>query len=178
MTPDSCLLSVIRRPKPGKVSIMLDGVPVPNDPDSGPLLITSGTRPLMWLESPLKGGFVRLAVRKNEGLGSLFLSMVEAVAEEGERREWENVFPATKKGVLEATARTHYYELPSPILLHGSDFDTDLAPSIDHLEADWLHPSWAVVVPSRDYVGTVFLIGNDHLAAVLHNPSRGVCVVR
>jgi hypothetical protein len=178
LKPEHSLLQLVVKSLPGKVGIIMDGVEVPSDPDSGPLLITSGSRPLMWLSSPLRGKFVRLAIRRCEDLGSILSQIVRAVSDEGHRLGWGNNFPPTKSGVLDATARVHYYELPSPVLVCGPDFDTELAPAIDHVVVSWMEPGWAVVVPDREYVGTAFLIGSDYVAAVVHNPSRGISVIR
>lgn len=153
--------------------LMMDGVPVP---DSGPYLITS-SKSLMWVERSFAGGFLRLAVRQQSADG-LYRDLVEAIADEGVRREWGNVHPATTEGVLEGLNHLHYYDLPDSTLLYGSDFDIGLAPDLERAPADWLPSTWAVLVPDRAYVGTAYVFGDQHLAAVVHNPSRAVVVLR
>ena len=167
------LLAVVQHPA-DRQPILLDGVPVP--PESGPFLITS-SKDLLWVERAFGEGFLRLGVRQAP-LGDLFRSMVESIAVEGVEREWGNVLPATKDGVVKGLAHLHYYDLPDAVLLYGEDFDISLAPGITRAPADWLPPTWGVLVPSREYVGTAFLFGTARVAAVVHNPSRGVVVLK
>jgi len=157
-----------------KRPLMLDGVPVPRE--AGPFLITA-TRELMWVERAFGSGFLRLAVRK-QTTDQLYSDLVAEIAEEGVRRDWGNVQPPTMAGVLEGMNYLHYYDLPDPTLLYGSEFDIGAAPDMNRAPADWLPPSWAVLVPDRAYVGTVYLFGGGYLGAVVHNPSRGVVVLR
>lgn len=165
------LLSVVHHAS-GRTPLMLDGVPVPAE--SGPFLITS-SKSLLWVERAFGDGFLRLGVRQ-ASLDDLFCSMVEAIASEGVEREWGNVLPATPEGVLEGLAYLNYYDLADPTLLYGSDFDISIASEITRAPADWLPPTWAVLVPRREYVGTAFVFGSN-VGAVVHNPSRGVVVL-
>ena len=158
-----------------KRPLMLDGVPVPS-PDAGPFLVTS-SRALLWVERAFGNGFLRLAVRKQTA-DELYRDLVSEIAEEGVRREWGNVHPATVEGVLAGIEHLHYYELPDATLLYGSEFDIGAAPDLSRAPADWLPPTWAVLVPDRAYVGTMYLFGDGYLGAVVHNPSRGVVVLR
>jgi len=170
---NSHLLASIEHPFQ-KRPLMLDGVPVP--PDAGPFLITA-SRKLMWVERAFGTGFLRLAVRQQK-TDELYRDLVTEIAEEGVRREWGNVQPPTAEGVLEGMKHLHYYDLPDATLLYGSEFDIGIAPDMARAPADWLPPSWAVLVPDRSYVGTVYLFGDGYLGAVVHNPSRGVVVLR
>jgi hypothetical protein len=167
------LLAVVNHSS-GRQPVMLDGVPVPAE--SGPFLITS-SKALLWVERAFGDGFLRLGVRPTP-LDDLFRSMVESVASKGSERGWGNVLPATPDGVLLGLAYLHYYDLPEPTLLYGSDFDISIAADLTRAPADWLPPTWAVLVPSREYVGTAFVFGNGHVGAVVHNASRGVVVLR
>jgi hypothetical protein len=170
---NSNLLAVVEHPYKRR-PLMLDGVPVPRD--SGPFLITS-TKATMWVERAFGEGFLRLAVREQRR-GDLFLDLVTEVAAEGLRRGWGNVYPPTTDGVLEGIKHLHYYDLSDATLLYGSEFDIGVAPDMPRAPADWLPPSWGVLVPDRAYVGTVYLLGDNFLGAVVHNPSRGIVVLR
>ena len=167
------LLSLVRHPFK-KRPLMLDGVPVPSD--SGPFLVTS-SKAVLWVERAFGEGFLRLAVRKQKP-DDLYRALVIEIASEGGRRGWGNVHPPTTAGVLEGIKHLHYYDLPDVTLLYGADFDIGSAPDISRAPADWLPPSWGVLVPDRTYVGTVYLLGEGYLGAVVHNPSRGVVVLR
>jgi hypothetical protein len=166
------LLSIVHYAS-GRRPFMLDGVPVPAE--SGPFLVTS-SKSLLWVERAFGDGFLRLGVRQAT-TGDLFRSMVESIASEGITREWGNVLPTTSEGVLEGLSYLHYYDLQDPTLLYGSEFDISVAPEITRSPADWMPPTWAVLVPSREYVGTAFLFGDGHVGAVVHNPSRGIVVL-
>ena len=166
------LLAVVDHPYKRR-PMMLDAVPVPN---SGPFLITS-TKATMWVDRAFGEGFLRLAVRQ-QPTGDLFRDLVIEIAAEGMRRGWGNVHPPTTDGVLEGIKHLHYYDLPDTTLLYGSEFDIGAAPDMARAPADWLPPSWGVLVPDRAYVGTVYLLGDNFLGAVVHNPSRGIIVLR
>lgn len=167
------LLSVIHHTA-DRQPVMLDGVPVP--PEAGPFLITS-SKGLLWVERAFGEGFLRLGVREIP-LGDLFRSMVEQIASEGVEREWGNVLPATKDGVVKGLAYLHYYGLSDATLVYGEDFDISLATAIPRAPADWMPPTWAVLVPGREYVGTAFQFGSAHVGAVVHNASRGIVVLQ
>lgn len=156
--------------------LMLDGVPVPTSSDSGPFLVTS-SRSVLWVERSFGEGFLRVAVRKQK-VDDLFRDLTSAIATEGAQRGWGNVHPPTTAGVLDGLHHLHYYDLPDATLLYGSEFDIGVAPDISRAAADWLPSSWGVLVPDRSYVGTVYLLGDGYLGAVVHNPSRGVVVLR
>jgi len=160
-----------------KRPLMIDNVPASTDPDAGPFLITS-SKSLMWVERAFETGFLRVAVRKDT-LDQLYRGIVEEIATEGVSREWGNVHPGTKGGVLACMAHLSYYGLPDPVLLYGEEFDIGLAPAIQRVPADWLPPTWGVVIPDdRSFVGTAYVFGGGHLGAVVHNSSRGLCVIR
>ena len=156
--------------------LMMDGVPASEDPEAGPFLITS-SKSLMWVGHAFRGGFLRVAVQRIK-IPDLFRSIVENIAEEGVKRAWGNVLPPTKEGVLEGLAHLNYYGLPDPVLLYGSEFDVGVAPGVNHVPADWLPSTWGVLVPDREYVGTAYLFKEGQVGAVVHNPSRGVVVIR
>ena len=172
---NSDLLMRVKHPT-DRVPLMLDKIPASSDPESGPFLITS-SRSLMWVERAFKGGFLRVATRTST-VESLYSEVVRSILDEGSSREWGNVFPSTKEGVLSCLSRFHYYELPNPVLLYGEGFDIGLAPSVDRIPADWVPEGWAIMVPDREYVGTVFEVGDNHAGIMVHNASRGVAIIR
>ena len=156
--------------------VMVDRIPVSEDPDAGPFLITS-SRSVAWVEQALRGGFLRIAVRQRS-VDDLFRSLVEAVVEKGVERGWGNVLPSTKQGVLEGLAHLSFYGLVEAELLYGSDFDIGIASDLSRVPVEWLPPTWGVLVPgNREFVGTAFLLREGHVGAVVHNPSRGVVVL-
>lgn len=172
---NSDLLIRVRHPT-NKVPIMLDGIPASSDPESGPFLVTS-SRGLLWVEKAFRGGFLRVATRRSDP-HDIYREMVEIIAEEGMGRDWGNVFPPTREGLLEALARFHHYELPNPVLLYGENFDIGISDSVDRIPAEWVPEGWAVMVPDREYVGTLFEVGDKHVGAISHNASRGVVIIR
>jgi hypothetical protein len=157
--------------------VMLDRVPAPEGPDAGPFLITSSTS-LLWVERAFHGGFLRVAVRESVR-DSLFRDIIEEISGRGVEREWGNVLPATEEGLLEGLAHLSYYDLSDPVLLYGADFDIGVAEHVARVPADWLPATWAVLIPNdRGFVGTAFTFPGGHVGAIVHNPSRGVVVLR
>ena len=155
--------------------LMLDNVPAPSDPDAGPFLISS-SRGLMWVERAFGGGFLRVAIRRVEP-HDLFRSVVREVSREGNNRGWGNTFPATASGVDSAFAHVDYYELPNPMLLHGATW-TEIPEGRLSRRVEWMPEGWAIVLPDREYVGTVFTLGDGHVGLLCHNPSRGMAILR
>ena len=163
-------------PHNAKHPLMLDNVPVSSDPDAGPFLVTS-TKSFLWVERAFDSGFLRVAVRQ-VGADDLYRAVVEEIAVKGLDRGWANVVPPTQQGVAEGVAHIDYYGLPEPTLLYGEGFDIGLAPDMERVPVSWLPPSWGVLVPDREYVGTVYVFGDGFVGAVVHNPSRGVVVIK
>ncbi len=170
------LLSIVEMPTK-RVPVMLDRIPASEADGAGPFLITS-SKSLMWVERAFRGGFLRVAVRQSNA-DDLFRDLVERIASEGVRREWGNVHPDSKDGVLSALAHLSYYGLSDPILLYGEDFDISVASDLPRAPADWLPPSWGVIIPSdREFVGTAFLFREGNVGAVVHNAPRGVVILK
>ena len=159
-----------------KTPIMLDKVPAPVDPDAGPFLVSS-SRSLMWVSRAFEGGFLRLAIRDTD-TDTLYREVVESVAQEGLEKGWGNVLPPTKEGVLEGMNHLSYYGFSEFTLLYGEDFDISLCPNMSRSPASWLPDSWAVIVPDREYVGVVYKFGGGKVGALVHNPSRGIVVIK
>jgi len=168
------LLCVI--PHGAKRPLMLDNVPVSPDPNAGPFLITS-SRSLLWVERAFETGFLRVAVRQI-GAQDLYGDLIAEIAREGSDREWGNVVEPTPDGIAAGLAHLEYYGLPEPTLLYGESFDIGVAPDMERVPVSWLPPSWGVLVPDREYVGTVYLFGEGFVGAIVHNPSRGVVVLK
>lgn len=173
---NSNLLSLVDQTKVDTAPFMLDNVPAPDDPEAGPFLVTS-SKDMLWVDRAFRGGFLRIAVRP-ASLLDVYRRVVEVVAEKGVERAWGNVLPATKEGIVEGLAYLSYFDLPDTMLIYGEDFDIGLAPELERSPAEWLPPTWGVLVPAREYVGTAYLFGGGHIGALVHNPSRGIVVLR
>jgi hypothetical protein len=172
---NSHLLSLVEYPIKNR-PVMLDRVPAPENPDAGPFLVSS-SKSVVWVPRAFPGGFLRVAVR-NVNLDTLSREVVNAVVGAGEEHQWGNVQPATKSGVIEGMAHLHYYGLTTTCLLYGGAFDISIAPDLSRSPVGWLPPTWAVLVPSREYVGTAYLFGEGYAGALVHNPSRGMVVLK
>lgn len=173
---NSNLLVLVEVPDTDTIPFMLDRVPVPDDPEAGPFLVTS-SKDLMWVERAFHGGFLRVAVRP-VSLPSVYRRIVEMSADMGVSRSWGNTFPATKEGLVAGLAYLSYFDLPDAMLLYGDDFDIGIAPDLERSPAEWLPPTWGVLVPAREYVGTAYLLREGNVGVAAHNPSRGIVVLR
>ena len=159
-----------------KTPIMLDRVPAPSDPEAGPFLISS-SRSLIWVARAFEGGFLRLAIRSAD-TDTIYREIVESVAQEGLDKGWGNVHPPTKEGVLEGMNHLSYYGFSDFTLLYGDEFDISLCLNMDRAPASWLPSSWAVMVPGREYVGTVYKFDGNKSGVLVHNPSRGIVIIK
>ena len=151
------LLSVCSLSTTNRRPLLIE-VPVPSE--TGPYLVTSAAA-CMWVDRPFKTGMVRAAVRAISPV-DLFRTILETIMQASQDFDWGAVVPTFK----EAEDRMAEYDL--------SDFDILSPDTVDWLPEGVSH----ILVPvEREYLGTVFVSG-DYAAAVVHNASRGISVVR
>jgi hypothetical protein len=159
------LLTVVSMPKPEHPPLMLE-LQVPSN-ECAPFLVSS-SRDLLWVGASESG--VRVGVRQCSP-SDLFFSVVVAVADKGDSEGWGNVVSTLR----EAADHLDYYGLEYDVLVGAGTDSCDL----DTLAAHWLPAGWGVVVPKdRDYLGTVYDFGEGFVAALVHNPARGLAIVR
>jgi hypothetical protein len=166
--------------------LMMEGIPV--SPETYPYLISGMAQKVLWVRQPREQ--LSVAFRYNESLDSLFPSIVEAVEKEGVKKEWGNVLPFTEGGVERALSHLLYYGIrPAEILYsdHGPQLtDKEVILSGDSQEVvnkvskvPWLPPGYGVVVPeNKAYLGSAIVLSEGCFAIVVHNPSRGMVVLR
>ena len=167
-------------PVPGKVPT--GKVPLwmaaPVHEDLEPFLVTS-SRSCCWLyATALRDGCVRTAWRKAT-LEKLYGELVFEIADKGRELEWGNVHPASYDGVSDAILHLADYGILDVDVIHGVEFDTTIVPEdITCSAATWLPPKEAVILSvDRACVGTAYVLSGGHHAVVVHNASRGVCVI-
>jgi len=153
------------------------------NPESAPFLVSS-RKAMLWVQRSSMAGFVRAAVRTGvEDNGEMYLEVVRAIAQMGSEAEWGNVQPWTEEGLQEALSYLAYFgftevELLIPNTKEAAKF-VSTQTECEITVADWLEPGMVVAIPKdRSFVGSLGRIDEDSVVVVVHNPSRGVTVVR
>ena len=153
---------------------------LPVNPELSPVLVTS-SQGVMWVND--RDGLVRAAFR--DDLGDFFRGVLTSSFEEGAEKKWQNSSPLSETGLKEAISFLQYYEIPEPycLLLHPSKVDavesTATATGLKVFQSSWLPADKAVLIPKdRTYLGSLIQHKSGMFAAVIHNISRGMFVLR
>lgn len=191
----SNLLQVIRfKPqalkKKSNYPLMVD---VPVDDEAAPFLVSSSKGGYLWIEKAHPGNMIKAAVQDIATPGQVFYEVLDAVIQRGAEEKWGNVHPYTEEGLKEAIKYLEFYGLTDVELLVSRSKSEKNSGSVRH-RPEWLttkkfdypiHPtSWLpdnciVVVPSdRGFVGTIAHFAPKKIIVAVHNPSRGLAVVK
>jgi hypothetical protein len=146
------------------------------NPELAPFLVSS-TRSVAWVPHASKENTVRAAMREREGIES---ELVAAIITMGNEVEWGNIHALTTEGIQACVEHVKSY-IDEPLeILFSSDTDMEgirLPKDIATTSAQWIPTDCVVVVPvDRTYVGSLWVIGRHKIAALVHNPARGIAV--
>ena len=88
--------------------------------------------------------------------------------------------PLTTEGIRACVEHvSHYIDGPLEILC-SRETDLDGIELPDHIQqtpAKWIPTDCAVVVPmDRKFLGTLWIVGQQNVSALIHNASRGMAV--
>jgi len=159
--------------------LMMEGVPV--SPETAPYLVSGASRRVLWVRQPRER--VSAAFRYGETRREFYPSIVEAVEKEGKKRGWGNVLPFSEEGLQGAVSHLLYYGI-KPVEVFVSPHGPELIAEGEYggyrvLKASWLLPGYAVIIPeNRAYLGSAIVLSGECFAVILHNPSRGMAVLR
>jgi len=143
------------------------------------------------------GHLVRAFIRRDQDVDLIFQQVLATVIDRGETYTYGNIHPYTEEGVQSALEYVSYFlsggetEIVNPLhqLLELLVPEGSPWAETSHLDfqgikvpvevAKWLPKDTAVVVPlDRGFLGDVHLFGQTSSAVVVHNPARGIAVVR
>jgi len=179
--------------KEGNVPLMME---FPVHEELAPYLVSS-SKAVLWVEEAHPGDpkHVKAAVRTIKTPGNFFWELTEALIERGSAEKWGSVHPFCEKGVRDAIAHLHYYDLTDLELLVPRTRVADASRDTDkeaYERPDWLtqanlqlplKPSgWApdncaIAVPrDRSFVGVLLHLAPKSICAAIHNASRGVAI--
>lgn len=175
-SPIPLLTQMIVMPGGQKTPMMME-VPVSSELD-GPFLFLS-SKSYFWAEHSFKHGFLRTAVRKILK-PLLFRELVEIIATSSLERQWGNVHPSTREGVVAGFSHLADYDILDVEVLYGSGFDLSILPDdVNAVEASWAPDGWALVLPTdRSFLGTTFNFGGNQHGSLIHNASRGIAIIQ
>lgn len=181
------LLHLLPMPKQAMAKTVLPLMEVPVDPELAPYLVSSMTG-VTWVGKTSTQGFIRTAFRTQsskplvDGLvlpspGAEFLSpnldteILKAVFERSCQEKWGSVQPMSQEGYDSAKEYLRSYGITDVELLAHPRTKLGL----QAIRATWVPLRMIVLVPkNRLLLGTLHVVSRDHVAAVVHNPSRGM----
>jgi len=165
----------------GKTPLLVENIPV--DPLCAPYLVTSSTG-VAWVEVPHPGDVVRAAVREVTP-GAIFTELLMAIIKRSEADNWGSVQPYTKEGLQEAVQYLDFYglneiEILIPPMSKSKWPKWLLEKSHLHIRpSSWIPKGCLVVIPhDRDYVGMIGHLDGKRVAALVHNASRGIAILK
>jgi len=171
------LLHLIPLPKEALAKAILPLMKVPVDPELAPYLVSS-LHSVVWVPRVSKEGDIRTAFRPQSRFqeGSLVhqtldTELVQAVFQRAREEGWGSVHPMTPEGLVQAKDYLRSYGIEEcELLVHPlTKF------KVDAVRANWVPLRMLVLVPKdRLYLGTLHVVSRDQVAAVVHNPSRGM----
>lgn len=156
------------------MGLTLEDLPV--NRELAPFLVSS-TRSVTWVPYASKNNTVRAGIRSRENIEA---ELVAAVVLMGQEAQWGNIQPLTTEGIQACIAHLReYLDAPVEIIVSAeTDLDeVELPEGMAVTTARWAPLNCAIVVPvDRTYLGTLWVIGRERVAALVHNASRGMAV--
>tara|TARA_B100000282_G_scaffold255822_1_gene201952 strand:+ start:94 stop:621 length:528 start_codon:yes stop_codon:yes gene_type:complete len=148
----------------------------------GPFLVSS-TKGFVWVEKKFPGNFIRSATRKEQPI-NLFRECVLKIRSLSEERQWGSVKPYSHQGLKDALLYLGYFGFKEFDLYQNPE-DKNIDLGFDSLEnlfrswEDWVPKGMLVLTPTdKSYLGTLYSFGKGNFACCVHNPSRGVCILK
>lgn len=170
------LLDIVALNPKGQSSQTLTLEDIQVNPELAPYLISS-MRSVVWVPHASQKGTVRAGVRERPGIEA---ELVAALIEMGTEMQWGNIHPLTTEGVQACLDHVStYIEGPLEIVCNEeTDLENVVLPEhVQQTPAKWIPLDCIVIVPmDRSYLGTLWVLGPDRVAALVHNASRGIGV--
>lgn len=153
---------------------------VPVNPKSAPFLVSAregADHPLVWVPRAGKNDTIRVCPRVD---ATIRTKIIEEIVLTGEQKKLGNVHRLTKEGVVEAQRYLSFFGFDDIEALVSEDVgDTFLPDVVPVYEKEWVPSGHMVLVPSdRAFVGDLGQMSTGHIMAVVHNPLRGIAVVK
>lgn len=148
----------------------------PVDPRCAPFLITA-TQRLMWVSKTNASGNIRSAFQPPKDTGLIYSNIIEEIVSKSEESDWGLVFPKSRDGLKEALERMAYYEIDDIEFIAPAEESSDLIPD-NAQRVSWLQGCILIVPKNRDYLGNLLTTPRNKTMALIHNASRGICILR
>ena len=146
----------------------------------GPFLVTS-TKGFVWVIEKFPGNFIRSATRKANP-NEVFSGVVKSILDKSLDDNWGSVKPLTYKGLQESILYLSYYGFSEFDVFFNSKEDFKQFERLENVYyswQDWVPKGQAVVAPvDKSYLGTLYSFGKGNFACCVHNPSRGICILK
>jgi len=152
---------------------------IPVDPKSAPFLVSAregAPYPLVWVHKANNREKIRACPRKDLTLRT---KIIEEIVRAGEEKEVGNVHPLTAEGVQAALAYLKSYGFEDVEALVAADVKETYLERMNTYVKEWVPSGHMVFVPEdRSYVGDIGQMSTGHVVVVVHNPLRGIAVVK
>lgn len=146
----------------------------------GPFLVSS-TKGFVWVDNKFPGNFIRSATRETFP-EVLFQGCLEEISKKSQENEWGSVKPLSMKGLQESIVYLSYYGFSEfDVFFNEEETRTEFEKldNVFYSWRGWVPKGQAVVAPTdKSYLGTLYSFGKGTYACCVHNPSRGLCILK
>ena len=148
----------------------------PVEPQCAPFLVTA-TKSLMWVDKTNSLGNVRSAFQPPKKTDEIYSKIVEEIKVKSEELGWGLTFSLDKSGLKGALERLAYYGIEDiEFIAPASGVPNELIPD-NATRVSWLTNRVIIVPKNRDYLGNLLTTPRKKVMALIHNASRGICIL-
>ena len=165
--------------------LLKGGVPprimeVPVEPRNAPFLVSAredAAHSVVWVSRAGKNGRVRVCPRKDPTIRTAILQEIVIA---GEEKNLGNIHPLTKEGVGAAQRYLSFFGFDELEALVAEGLKVTFLPkTISVYEKEWVPSGQLVLLPTdRSFVGDIGQMSTGHVMVVVHNPLRGMAIVK
>lgn len=141
----------------------------------GPYLVSS-TKSFVWIHTQFPGNLLRAATR-TDTTANIYKDITEWVFKASMEQSWGSCSYYTSDTLYDKLQvmvnYLNYYGFENIVVYSNQVLDC-----IDHQLVNWLPDGYVMLTPNdNSYVGTLYSFNKVNLGVVVHNPSRGMCVL-
>ena len=141
----------------------------------GPYLVSS-TKDFIWVNRQFPGNLLRAATRTST-IFDLFESVIFKCKQMSVQSDWGSCLPYTKDNLEDRLSKVLNY-----LNYFGfTEYDIYTNESLETIKStvvSWVPKQYIVITPKdKTYLGTLYSFNSNLNGVVVHNPSRGICVL-
>jgi len=141
----------------------------------GPYLVSS-TKDFIWVNRQFPGNLLRAATRQGS-INELFMDIVFKCKEMSLQSQWGSCLEYNNTNIQDRLQQVQEY-----FNYFGfTEFDVYTNETVNDVNStlvSWVPEKYIVVTPKdKTYLGTVYNFNSNLNGVVVHNPSRGICIL-